>query len=122
MTITPTINDHEVRVPDGSSVLHAINTSDTYISQLCRDPDMKAIGASRTCLVQIDGGHRMSTENGEDNDKKKSRNSRAAIGSGVALGVGVGVAIGGSIDNMGAGLAIGVAIGIGAWTGMKKSR
>ena len=55
MPITLTINDHAVQVPDGSSVLDAINTSGTYISQLCKDPDMKAIGACRTCLVEIDG-------------------------------------------------------------------
>lgn len=55
MTTTLTINDHEVQVRDGSSVLDAINTSGTYISQLCKDPDMKAIGACRTCLVQIEG-------------------------------------------------------------------
>ena len=55
MTITLTINGREVQTPDGSSVLDAINTSGTYISQLCKDPDMKAIGACRTCLVEIDG-------------------------------------------------------------------
>ena len=55
MTITLTINGHEVQAPDGSSVLDAINASGTYISQLCKDPDMKAIGACRTCLVEIEG-------------------------------------------------------------------
>ena len=55
MTITLTINGREVQAPDGSSVLDAINASGTYISQLCKDPDMKAIGACRTCLVEIDG-------------------------------------------------------------------
>ena len=55
MTITLTINGREVQSPDGSSVLDAINASGTYISQLCKDPDMKAIGACRTCLVEIDG-------------------------------------------------------------------
>ena len=55
MSITLTIDDQPVTVPDGGSVLDAINASDTYISQLCKDPDMKAIGACRTCLVQIDG-------------------------------------------------------------------
>ena len=55
MAITLNINDRAVQVPDGSSVLDAINTSGTYISQLCKDPDMKAIGACRTCLVEIDG-------------------------------------------------------------------
>ena len=55
MTITLNINDRAVEVPDGSSVLDAVNTSGTYIPQLGKDPDMKAIGACRTCLVQIEG-------------------------------------------------------------------
>ena len=55
MTISLTINDSAVQVPDGSSVLDAVNASNTYLSQLCKDPDMKAIGACRTCLVQIEG-------------------------------------------------------------------
>ena len=44
MAITLNINDRAIEVPDGSSVLDAINTSGTYIPQLCKDPDMKAIG------------------------------------------------------------------------------
>ena len=55
MSITLTINGQETRVPDGSSVLDAVNTSGAYISQLCKDPDMEALGACRTCLVQIEG-------------------------------------------------------------------
>lgn len=55
MAVTLQINGSHVEVPDGSSVLDAINVSGTFISQLCKDPDMKAIGACRTCLVQIDG-------------------------------------------------------------------
>ena len=55
MTIALTINDRSVEVPDGASVLDAVNASETYISQLCKDPDMKPIGACRTCLVQIEG-------------------------------------------------------------------
>ena len=55
MTITLNINDQSVSVPDGATVLDAINASETYISQLCKDPDMPAIGACRTCLVLIDG-------------------------------------------------------------------
>ena len=55
MTTPLTIDNQSVTVPDGGSVLDAINASDIYISQLCKDPDMKAIGACRTCLVQIDG-------------------------------------------------------------------
>ena len=55
MSIALAINGNTVAVSDGSSVLDAVNTSGTYVSQLCKDPDMKAIGACRTCLVQIEG-------------------------------------------------------------------
>ena len=55
MTMTLQINGSEVEVADGASILDAINGSGTYIPQLCKDPDMKPIGACRTCLVEIDG-------------------------------------------------------------------
>ncbi len=55
MNVTLSVNGHDISVPDGATVLDAINASETYISQLCKDPDMKPIGACRTCLVQIDG-------------------------------------------------------------------
>ena len=53
--ITLTIDGRRIEVPQGSSVLDAINASGVYVPQLCKDPDMKPIGACRTCLVQIDG-------------------------------------------------------------------
>ena len=49
------VNGKSVRVNQSDSVLDAINLSGTLIPQLCKDPDMKPIGACRTCLVQIDG-------------------------------------------------------------------
>ena len=55
MSITLKINGYPVEVCEGATVLDAINQSGTYISQLCKDPDMKPIGACRTCLVQIEG-------------------------------------------------------------------
>ena len=55
MSISITVNGKQVQVPAGASVLDAVNASNTYLSQLCKDPDMKAIGACRTCLVQIEG-------------------------------------------------------------------
>ncbi len=55
MTTTLTINGSPVQVHDSATVLDAINQSGTYISQLCKDPDMKPIGACRTCLVQVEG-------------------------------------------------------------------
>ena len=55
MTVTISIDGRDVTVNDGASVLDAVNASGTYVSQLCKDPDMKPIGACRTCLVQVDG-------------------------------------------------------------------
>ena len=55
MTITLSINGHDTEVPEGASVLDAVNASGAYVPQLCKDPDMKPIAACRTCLVQIDG-------------------------------------------------------------------
>tara|TARA_B100000029_G_scaffold117648_1_gene110887 strand:- start:11537 stop:14257 length:2721 start_codon:yes stop_codon:yes gene_type:complete len=49
------VNGKSVRANQSDSVLDAINLSGTFIPQLCKDPDMKPIGACRTCLVQIDG-------------------------------------------------------------------
>ena len=54
-TITITVDGQPVSVPAGASALDAINTAGVPISQLCKDADMPAIGACRTCLVQIDG-------------------------------------------------------------------
>ena len=45
MSITLSINANQIEAPEGSSVLDVVNISGTYISQLCKDPDMKAIGA-----------------------------------------------------------------------------
>ena len=55
MSITVQIDGGEVQVPEGASVLDAINSSGAYVPQLCKDPDMNPIGACRTCLVQIEG-------------------------------------------------------------------
>ena len=55
MTITLRIDGSNVRVPDGVSVLDAVNSSGVYVPQLCKDPDMKPIGACRTCLVEVEG-------------------------------------------------------------------
>ncbi len=53
--ITLTIDGRRIEVTQSSSVLDAINASGIYVPQLCKDPDMKPIGACRTCLVEIDG-------------------------------------------------------------------
>ena len=55
VTINLTIDGMPVEAREGSSILEAINASGTYIPQLCKDPAMPAIGACRTCLVQVEG-------------------------------------------------------------------
>ena len=57
MNVTISVNGRDLQVPEASSVLDAINASGDYISQLCKDADMKQIGACRTCLVEIEGAN-----------------------------------------------------------------
>ncbi len=54
-TISVTVDGIPVSVPAGASALDAVNAAGVPLSQLCKDADMPAIGACRTCLVQIDG-------------------------------------------------------------------
>ena len=54
-TINVTVDGVPVSVDPGSSALDAVNAAGVPLSQLCKDSDMPAIGACRTCLVQIDG-------------------------------------------------------------------
>jgi formate dehydrogenase alpha subunit len=53
--VNVTVDDRPVEVPVGASALDAVNAAGIYIPQLCKDPDQKARGACRTCLVQIEG-------------------------------------------------------------------
>ncbi|MCE2500951.1 MAG: (2Fe-2S)-binding protein [Dehalococcoidia bacterium] len=55
LAVNLTVDGIPVSVPAGASALDAINAAGVSISQLCKDADMPAIGACRTCLVQIDG-------------------------------------------------------------------
>ena len=55
MDVTLTIDGKQVTVPPKSTVLDAIRRLGIYIPQLCKDPDRPALGACRTCLVQVDG-------------------------------------------------------------------
>ncbi|MFQ5933567.1 MAG: 2Fe-2S iron-sulfur cluster-binding protein, partial [Dehalococcoidia bacterium] len=55
MTVIVTIDGQRVEAEEGSSILSAVNQAGIYIPQLCKDPGMDAIGACRTCLVQIEG-------------------------------------------------------------------
>ncbi|PYM64713.1 MAG: formate dehydrogenase subunit alpha [Candidatus Rokuibacteriota bacterium] len=49
------IDGHPVEVPDGVTVLDAVNRLGLPLPQLCKDPDRPPLGACRTCLVQVDG-------------------------------------------------------------------
>src|ERR1700674_2573222 len=53
--LSVSVDNLPVDVPVGASALDAINTAGIYVPQLCKDPDQKARGACRTCLVQIEG-------------------------------------------------------------------
>jgi formate dehydrogenase (NADP+) alpha subunit len=55
MSVTLTVDGAAVAVPDGASVLDAINRLGITIPQLCKDPDRPPLGACRTCLVQVEG-------------------------------------------------------------------
>ena len=55
LAVNLTVDGIPVSVPAGASVLDAVNAAGVPLSQLCKDADMPAIGACRTCLVQIDG-------------------------------------------------------------------
>src|SRR2546422_3788350 len=55
MSISLTVDGQTVVVPDGSSVLDAVNQARVAIPQLCKDPDRPPLGACRTCLVEIEG-------------------------------------------------------------------
>ena len=55
MHVTLTVDGKPVAVPQNSTVLDAIRRLGIYVPQLCKDPDRPALGACRTCLVQVDG-------------------------------------------------------------------
>ncbi|HET6315363.1 MAG TPA: molybdopterin-dependent oxidoreductase, partial [Chloroflexota bacterium] len=55
MTLKVLVDGKEQEVAPGASALDAINQAGVYVPQLCKDPDQKARGACRTCLVEIDG-------------------------------------------------------------------
>src|SRR3989304_2827967 len=50
-----TIDGRAVEVPEGASVLDAVNRLGLPLPQLCKDPARPPVGACRTCLVQVEG-------------------------------------------------------------------
>ncbi len=54
--IQVTVDDVQVSVPEGSTVLHAAKAAGKKIPTLCYLADVHAIGACRVCLVEVEGG------------------------------------------------------------------
>ncbi|HET7876092.1 MAG TPA: formate dehydrogenase subunit alpha [Methylomirabilota bacterium] len=55
MSVRVVIDDKAVEVPEGATVLDAVNRLGIALPQLCKDPDRTALGACRTCLVHLEG-------------------------------------------------------------------
>jgi len=49
------INDKQIKVAEGTTVLEAARQLDIKIPTLCHDPRLKPFGACRLCLVEIEG-------------------------------------------------------------------
>ncbi|MBM3302161.1 MAG: (2Fe-2S)-binding protein, partial [Deltaproteobacteria bacterium] len=50
-----TIDGRAVIVPEGSTVLQAIEKAGLYVPTLCYDSALKPFGACRLCIVEIEG-------------------------------------------------------------------
>jgi formate dehydrogenase alpha subunit len=49
------IDGRTIELSEGASVLDGVNRLGIALPQLCKDPDRPALGACRTCLVQVEG-------------------------------------------------------------------
>jgi formate dehydrogenase major subunit len=54
-TVTLTIDDREIAVPEGTSVLRAASLAGLAIPKLCATESLEAFGSCRLCLVKIEG-------------------------------------------------------------------
>jgi predicted molibdopterin-dependent oxidoreductase YjgC len=50
-----TLNDRELEVPDGTTVLQAARTNGITIPTLCDHPDLTPYGGCRLCVVEVEG-------------------------------------------------------------------
>ncbi|MBI3455343.1 MAG: formate dehydrogenase subunit alpha [Candidatus Rokubacteria bacterium] len=55
MPVRLRVDGHAVEVPEGATVLDAVNRLGLALPQLCKDPDRPPLGACRTCLVEVEG-------------------------------------------------------------------
>ncbi|MFC1623986.1 formate dehydrogenase subunit alpha [Candidatus Omnitrophota bacterium] len=54
-TIKVTIDDKEIKLKEGATILEAALQNNIYIPHLCYCPDLKPVGACRLCMVEISG-------------------------------------------------------------------
>ncbi|HOV82261.1 MAG TPA: formate dehydrogenase subunit alpha [Methanothrix sp.] len=50
-----TIDDREVSVPEGTTILEAARKAGSYVPALCDHPDLKPIGSCKLCIVSVKG-------------------------------------------------------------------
>ncbi len=50
-----TIDDREVTIPQGATILDAARKAGSYVPALCHHPDLKPIGACKLCIVSVKG-------------------------------------------------------------------
>ena len=55
MEIRQTIDDREVVVPEGATILDAARKAGSYVPALCDHPDLKPIGSCKLCIVSVKG-------------------------------------------------------------------
>jgi formate dehydrogenase major subunit len=53
--VTLTIDDQQISVPEGTSVMRAAALAGTKVPKLCATDQLEAFGSCRLCLVQIEG-------------------------------------------------------------------
>lgn len=54
-TVTFTINDKEITVPKGTTVMAAAKKNDVYIPHFCWHPGLSVAGVCRFCMVKVEG-------------------------------------------------------------------
>ena len=55
MEIRLTIDDREVVVPEGATILEAAHKAGSYVPALCDHPDLRPIGSCKLCIVSVNG-------------------------------------------------------------------
>jgi len=47
------IDNREILVPEGTTILEAARKADSYVPSLCDHPDLKPIGSCKLCIVSV---------------------------------------------------------------------